>query len=575
MPYIAKNREVLGALSATPLRLLGVAKTASIRSLLHEKLEELATAEEQELSDSQLSGTGSNVAWDTSQESPHHEANGLNEQIVDHEHSDSLDDMKRTYPDEVLEKSIVFSAEGDAGSGKSEAGNGESATDENSPPKVPRRDERSDEGVELRKASTSTQEKASSSKGKSKGKRRTTDSEEGESWAKVKFTVQDLEGHNDIICAVSCDGSRLLTGSRDTMVKYWDLDKGTELRSMGGHSGTITSVILLPADESSDLASCYDLPVSDRIGVTGSKDCYIKVWSLETGRAVHSVYTYNPVECLGYIPDRALIISGSDGGKVELWDIRTGSSVFSTIGHEDSVTCIHINNTEVYTASSDGIIKLWHLRDNSLHPTFVSENISSTSSSHLLARRHIRSLAVHGDIIYYGDDGLNVKALDWKKALVHKLKNHTGDFGSTDAMCSTQDLLVCAGYDLDNGCGYLNFWHLPEEVYLATLNDRDISRVVAIGQTQTKEGALRLITGGQELRVWDRIPRKRYSPQDAVPAEFNYSFSVKAQDSDLDSDTTDASDSERGGANQRRGRRWSEGSAGSAKQSWWSWCTLV
>ena len=34
--------------------------------------------------------------------------------------------------------------------------------------------------------------------------------------------------------------------SRDTMLKLWDADTGREMRSMGGHTGTITSVFLLP-----------------------------------------------------------------------------------------------------------------------------------------------------------------------------------------------------------------------------------------------------------------------------------------------------------------------------------------
>ncbi|XP_038074816.1 WD repeat-containing protein wdr-5.2-like [Patiria miniata] len=553
-----------------------VARTGSIRSLLREKLKEFASLEQSELSSSQLDRTGSEEGGDTTQESWHLVENGQREQTVDDEPLANSDEMKRPYNEEVEEQQIVFTPEGDAGGEKSQAGNDDAAKDGTTPPKVPRREEEeSKKRAGQGEASTSNPETAQPSKGKSKGKKKAPESNEGDSWARTKFTVQDLEGHNDIIYAVSCDGSRLLTGSRDTMVKYWDLDKGTELRSLGGHSGTVTSVILLSTEESTQLASQFDVPANDRIAVTGSKDCHIKVWSLETGQAVHSVYTYNPVECLGYISDRALIVSGSDGGKVELWDMKTGSSVFSTLGHDDAVTCIQVSGTSVYTASSDGIIKLWQLRDNSLHPTFVSENISSTSSSHLLARRHVRSLAVHGETIYYGDDGLNVKALDWKKALVHKLKNHLGDFGSTDAMCSTKDLLICAGYDLDNGCGFLNFWSLPEEVYLATLNDQDISRIVTMDHTQTKEGALRVVTGGQELRVWDRIPKKRYSPQDAVPTEFNFSFSVKAQDSDADSDTTDMSDSEGGGADERGGRRWSQGSGGSTKASWSSWCTLV
>ena len=37
--------------------------------------------------------------------------------------------------------------------------------------------------------------------------------------------------------------------SRDTMLKLWDCDSGKEIRSMGGHTGGITSVLLIRKDD--------------------------------------------------------------------------------------------------------------------------------------------------------------------------------------------------------------------------------------------------------------------------------------------------------------------------------------
>jgi len=39
---------------------------------------------------------------------------------------------------------------------------------------------------------------------------------------------------------------------------------------------------------------------------------------------------------------------------------------------------------------------------------------------------------------------------------LHKLANHVTDFGSTDAVCVTDNMLLTAGYDIDNGLGYVN-----------------------------------------------------------------------------------------------------------------------
>ena len=39
---------------------------------------------------------------------------------------------------------------------------------------------------------------------------------------------------------------------------------------------------------------------------------------------------------------------------------------------------------------------------------------------------------------------------------VHKLSNHQTEFGVTDAVKVFENLLLCSGYDLDNGVGYVN-----------------------------------------------------------------------------------------------------------------------
>lgn len=37
-----------------------------------------------------------------------------------------------------------------------------------------------------------------------------------------------------------------------------------------------------------------------------------------------------------------------------------------------------------------------------------------------------------------------------------KLSNHVTDFGCSDAVLKTGDLLLTSAYDLDNGAGYIN-----------------------------------------------------------------------------------------------------------------------
>ena len=68
----------------------------------------------------------------------------------------------------------------------------------------------------------------------------------------------------------------------------------------------------------------------------------------------------------------------------------------------------------IYSSSSDGIIKIHELREHDeLHLIYESECVR-TGSGLVLPQRHIHCLATAGDMVYYGDDAMNVKALNWK-----------------------------------------------------------------------------------------------------------------------------------------------------------------
>ncbi len=76
----------------------------------------------------------------------------------------------------------------------------------------------------------------------------------------------------------------------------------------------------------------------------------------------------------------------------------------------------------VASGSTDGLINVYELRDAKLHLMFESENVkldksSCTGPGNLICRQ-IRSLILKNPNIYYGDEGMNIKALNWKKGEV-------------------------------------------------------------------------------------------------------------------------------------------------------------
>ena len=60
------------------------------------------------------------------------------------------------------------------------------------------------------------------------------------------------------------------------------------------------------------IAPHHDLtPESDKLALSGSTDCSVRLWCLNSGETLRSIYTYNSVTCLGLIANSGYIVSGS------------------------------------------------------------------------------------------------------------------------------------------------------------------------------------------------------------------------------------------------------------------------
>ena len=60
----------------------------------------------------------------------------------------------------------------------------------------------------------------------------------------------------------------IIFSSHDTSFKIWNKETYEELSSLGGHTGSISSVVLISEDRAA----------------TGSQDCSIKIWDVKKGK---------------------------------------------------------------------------------------------------------------------------------------------------------------------------------------------------------------------------------------------------------------------------------------------------
>jgi WD40 repeat protein len=167
--------------------------------------------------------------------------------------------------------------------------------------------------------------------------------------------LRTLAGHDDrvLALAVTHDSRRAVSGSRDGTLKLWDLELGTELRTLPGHrtsSGQVLAVAVTP---------------DGRRAVSGSDDSTLKLWDLELGTELRTLpgHAQAGIGAVAVTPDGRRAISGAMDGTVKLWDLELGTELCSLAGHDDWVRAVAVtpDGRRAVSASCDSTLKLWDL----------------------------------------------------------------------------------------------------------------------------------------------------------------------------------------------------------------------
>ena len=158
-----------------------------------------------------------------------------------------------------------------------------------------------------------------------------------------------LLGHRGAIVlhALSGDGSRAITASKDHTAIVWDLAKGEAIAWLVGHTGWV-----------------YDAQFSpdNRRVLTASGDNTAALWNAETGELLRTLAGHEHwVLRAAFSPDGARAATASFDSTVRVWDTSTGKALFVLRGHTGSVTSVAFNpqGTAVVSAAADKTARLW------------------------------------------------------------------------------------------------------------------------------------------------------------------------------------------------------------------------
>ncbi|PVF99569.1 WD40 repeat-like protein [Serendipita vermifera] len=171
-----------------------------------------------------------------------------------------------------------------------------------------------------------------------------------------------MRGHlSGISClAFSSDGNRIVSGSRDGVLRIWDGLTGAGIRGpLEGHTGAITCASFL-ADNT-------------RI-VSGSDDGTLRLWNVATDEGVKANQERHTkwVNVVIFSPDGSRVLSGSNDGTLRLWNAETGATIGSAWkGHTKEIDCAAFlpdavpvvplwrRMSRVVSAASDDQLQLW------------------------------------------------------------------------------------------------------------------------------------------------------------------------------------------------------------------------
>ncbi|KAI0563762.1 Translation initiation factor SUI1 [Gracilaria domingensis] len=179
----------------------------------------------------------------------------------------------------------------------------------------------------------------------------------GDMGADVALCRAVLQGHESDVYAVRMQarGNAVASGGYDRLVRFYDTETQTLLKSFAGHKSSISSV---------------GFNARGNLIVTGSKDSSIKFWDVVSGLCVRTLSAHlGEVTSVEFNESGSLMVSSSKDNSNRLWDIRMTKVVKRFKGHQNTSknfvrSTFGPRESVVIGGSEDGHVYIWDVESS-------------------------------------------------------------------------------------------------------------------------------------------------------------------------------------------------------------------
>ncbi len=287
-----------------------------------------------------------------------------------------------------------------------------------------------------------------------------------------------LKGHKKGVTSLSVGpGNRLISSSKDGMVKVWNLEKdgiagpisfnakhdamvasaqngdiavglkdhmnshvfwlspngdgGMEQKLIGSHGGDVTGLAFNPKNNNELVSS--------------SQDNTVRLWQKDwQHRPTYLTGHKGPVLSVTFSPNGEQIASGGADKTIRVWNKKTGKEIQRWQAHDggiDSIAFNPKNENELSSSSSDLTVKLWRVGQKGTPSELAIAKEKIATVSYTPSGDYLVLGAVDGNVYFY--DLKNEKIID------KQFKPHKGPISSIKFIDEGQKMITASSVDKD------------------------------------------------------------------------------------------------------------------------------